>query len=73
LKASEIPFEGRIVAIADVFDALTSDRPYKEAWTFEEALALIEEQQGKHFDPALARLFMDLIPEIQAIRKKSEE
>ena len=73
LKESQIPFEGRIVAIADVFDALTSDRPYKEAWTFEQALALIEQQQGKHFDPALARLFMELIPEIQAIRKKSEE
>jgi putative two-component system response regulator len=72
LKASEIPFEGRIVAIADVFDALTSDRPYKEAWTLEHALALIEEQQGKHFDPTLARLFLELIPEIQNIRNKSE-
>jgi putative two-component system response regulator len=51
LKGEEIPIEGRIVAVADVFDALTSKRPYKEAWPVEQAMAFIEEQSGKHFDP----------------------
>lgn len=51
LKGEEIPIEGRIVAVADVFDALTSKRPYKEAWPVEKALDLIKEQSGKHFDP----------------------
>jgi len=73
LCEGEIPFEGRIVAIADVFDALTSDRPYKEAWAMEEALALIEREQGKHFDPTLARIFLELIPEIRRIRDKYKE
>ena len=73
LREREIPFEGRIVAIADVFDALTSDRPYKEAWTLESALALIEREQGKHFDPTLAKIFLELVPEIQEIRDKYKE
>lgn len=73
LHEGEIPFEGRIVAIADVFDALTSDRPYKEAWTMERALALIEREQGKHFDPTLARIFLELVPEILQIRDKYKE
>jgi len=73
LREAEIPFEGRIVAIADVFDALTSKRPYKEAWSMESALALIEREQGKHFDPTLARIFLELIPEIQEIREKYRE
>lgn len=51
LKGEEIPIEGRIVAVADVFDALTNKRPYKEAWTVEKTMELINEQSGKHFDP----------------------
>jgi putative two-component system response regulator len=51
LKGEAIPIEGRIVAVADVFDALTNKRPYKEAWTVEKTMALINEQSGKHFDP----------------------
>jgi putative two-component system response regulator len=73
LQEGEIPFEGRIVAIADVFDALTSDRPYKEAWTLESALSLIESEQGRHFDPTLARIFLELVPEIEEIREKYQE
>lgn len=51
LKGEAIPIEGRIVAVADVFDALTNKRPYKEAWSVEKTMALINEQSGKHFDP----------------------
>jgi putative two-component system response regulator len=55
-----IPLAGRIVAIADVFDALISERPYKRAWPLDEALAEITEQGGHHFDPAVVDAFMRL-------------
>lgn len=58
LKGEEIPLYGRIVAVADVFDALTSERPYKKAFTVEQALDMINEGSGKHFDPACVRAFM---------------
>jgi len=51
LQGEQIPIEARIVAVADVFDALTNKRPYKEAWTVEKTMDLIKEQSGKHFDP----------------------
>lgn len=51
LKANDIPLFGRIVAVADVFDALTSERPYKKAWALEDARRFLEEGRGKHFDP----------------------
>ncbi len=51
LQGMQIPIEGRIVAVADVFDALTNKRPYKEAWSVEKTMDLIKEQSGKHFDP----------------------
>jgi putative two-component system response regulator len=73
LREASIPLEGRIVAIADVFDALTSNRPYKKPWPLAKALALIEREQGKHFDPVLAQIFLELIPEIQEIREKYRE
>jgi len=59
LKGEEIPIFGRITAIADVFDALTSIRPYKKAWTFDKACILIEEEKNKHFDPVLVNLFIE--------------
>ena len=68
LKAEEISIEGRIVAIADVFDALTSKRPYKEAWSVEEAFDFIEKQAGIHFDPDLVRLFLANKDKILAVR-----
>ena len=52
LQGSAIPIEARIVAIADVFDALLSERPYKEAWPLERAMELIQSESGRHFDPA---------------------
>jgi putative two-component system response regulator len=53
LAGDQIPIEGRIAAVADVFDALTSHRVYKEAFTLEKALAILEEERGKQFDPPL--------------------
>jgi putative two-component system response regulator len=64
LKGEAIPIEGRICAIADVFDALTSVRPYKEAWSTSAALNFMEEQKGKHFDPELVDLFLSIIKEV---------
>lgn len=64
LKGEAIPRIGRIVAIADVFDALTSDRPYKKAWSVEAAVALLEQESGKHFDPMLVPLFLAHLDEI---------
>jgi putative two-component system response regulator len=55
-----IPYEARIVAIVDLFDALTSERPYKRAWPVELVLAEIKQQSGKHFDPDLVRAFLEL-------------
>ncbi len=57
IKGESIPIEGRITAIADVFDALTTKRPYKEAWPLEEAINYIHDQSGKAFDPALVKVF----------------
>jgi putative two-component system response regulator len=57
LKGEEIPLSGRIVAVVDVFDALTHDRPYKEAWTFEEAVSEIRRQGGRQFDPRVVEVF----------------
>ncbi len=70
LKGTEIPLSGRIVAIADVFDALTSERPYKKAWTEERAISLLEEEAGKHFDPELVPIFIACIPKVREIQQK---
>lgn len=67
LRGEEIPLYGRIVAIADVFDALTSIRPYKRAWSFEEAMELIKSEKGEHFDPVLVDLFIQSEVEIREI------
>jgi len=68
LAAHAIPESARIVAIADVFDALTMRRPYKEAWPLEKAVAVLKEDAGSHFDPELVALFVDILPEILAIK-----
>ncbi|MDY6929805.1 MAG: response regulator [Pseudomonadota bacterium] len=59
LAGKSIPVSGRIAALSDVFDALTSERPYKKAWPLAEAVQLIRDNRGKHFDPELAELFLD--------------
>ena len=69
LKGEDIPLEGRIVAIADVFDALVSVRPYKGAVPVEEALHYFDEQSGRHFDPTLVEAFRRALPEILRIKE----
>ena len=68
LAGTAIPLESRIVAVADVFDALTTVRPYKEAWSVDDALAYLQEQAGRHFDPALVAQFMTLRTVIEEVR-----
>ncbi len=73
LEGEEISLYGRIVAIADVFDALTSERPYKKAWSFEDATSLLEREKGKHFDPYLVNLFLSSQDEVMSIFKRFKE
>ncbi|HEX5225082.1 MAG TPA: HD domain-containing phosphohydrolase [Solirubrobacteraceae bacterium] len=61
LQGEAIPIEGRIVAVADVFDALTSDRVYRKAFSVEEAVQMMREQRGRHFDPVLLDAFMEVL------------
>jgi methanogenic corrinoid protein MtbC1 len=61
LKGEAIPIEGRIVAVADVFDALTSDRVYRKAFSIEDAVQMMREQRGRHFDPVLLDAFMEVL------------
>ena len=68
LKAEDIPIFGRITALADVFDALGSNRCYKKAWELEKVFEFIKEQKGKHFDPKLVELFFENIDQILKIR-----
>ncbi len=63
LKGEEIPLSARIFSVVDVWDALTSDRPYRPAWTREKALEYIKEQAGHHFDPQIAERFLELLQE----------
>ena len=69
LKGEEIPLVGRITAIADVFDALTSDRPYKKAWTVADAVALLESEKGEHFEAVLMEKFMEVLPQVLECRE----
>jgi putative two-component system response regulator len=73
LAGEAIPQAGRIAALADVFDALTSDRPYKKAWTIEAAVNQIRENSGKHFDPELVEVFLGVLPGIVEIRERFAE
>jgi len=61
LKGEAIPIEGRIVAVVDVFDALTSDRVYRKAFSVEDAVQMMREQRGRHFDPVLLDAFMEVL------------
>jgi putative two-component system response regulator len=70
LKGTEIPIAGRIAAVADVFDALTSKRPYKEPFSVERSLATITEGRGSHFDPEAVDAFLAIQEEILAIKKQ---
>lgn len=67
LPGEEIPLEGRICALADVFDALTTSRSYKSAWNIDRAVELIEDHSATHFDPGLVVAFRTALPEIERI------
>jgi putative two-component system response regulator len=69
LKGDDIHIFGRIVALADVFDALTHKRQYKDAWTINDAIDYIKENSGSHFDPSLVKILVDNIPEFLDIMK----
>ena len=73
MKGKVIPLVGRIVAIADVFDALTSERPYKKAWNVKDAINFIKEQRGQHFDPELVDVFISILDDILAIKEEYAE
>ncbi len=69
LKELQIPLEGRIAAICDVYDALVSARPYKEPWGTERAVEYLRQRRGHDFDPELVDAFLSILPEIDAIQK----
>jgi putative two-component system response regulator len=67
LAGEQIPIHGRIVALADVFDALTSRRPYKDPWPLDKTIAFLREQASRHFDPNLVEQFLSQMPEVTKI------
>lgn len=73
MSGEDIPLTARVVAIADVFDALTSERPYKNAWSIEDALAFLTDNVGSHFDPTLVPHFLDCLPNILKIHEKFKD
>lgn len=72
LAGEAIPMEGRITAICDVFDALTMTRPYKKEWGVDDACALLRAEAGRHFDPRLVGLFLEVLPDILAIKTEMD-
>lgn len=73
LRGEDIPRSGRVAAVCDVFDALTSTRPYRPAWSVEEALAEIRESSGSHFEPVLVEALMDVLPQILEIHRTFQD
>lgn len=73
LKGAEIPFEARIMALVDVFDALVSRRCYKEAFTFDKAFSIIKNESGSHFDPDLCKIFLQCRYDLEELYKSLEE
>lgn len=73
LSGEAIPLESRIVAVADVYDALTSERPYKQAWTAESALAYLLEHKGSHFDPLCVEAFVAQFAKVAEITQKLQD
>ncbi len=70
IAGENIPVSARIAAISDVFDALTSARPYKQAWPVEKAVKVIQEESGKHFEPIMVEIFIENLPEIIEIKER---
>ena len=69
LSGESIPIEGRITAVSDVFDALTTERPYKKPWPIEKVIELLKEESGKSFDPTLIDIFIDNLDEVMQIKE----
>ena len=69
LQGESIPIEGRITALSDVFDALTTIRPYKKAWTIDETIEYIKKMSGIQFDPQLVDVFVSKLDKIIEIKK----
>jgi putative two-component system response regulator len=70
LKGADIPLLGRVMAIIDVYDALVSERPYKKAFTHNDAVRIIMEESGSHFDPQIAAIFYEVNEQIASTREK---
>lgn len=70
LKGEKIPLVGRICGLCDMFDALTNERPYKEAWPFPLAVEEIKKESGRSFDPSLVENFLEILPDIHQIQEK---
>jgi HD-GYP domain-containing protein (c-di-GMP phosphodiesterase class II) len=70
LKGEEIPLFARVVAIADVYDALCSKRAYKEAWNEDEVLKVMKEESGNKFDPELIEAFFSVLPTLRSIKER---
>ena len=73
LKGEEIPLSARIMAVADVFDALVSRRSYKEGFTFDQAMAIIHDGSGTHFDPNVVKAFERARDEVEKIMLSHQE
>lgn len=73
LKGNSIPLMGRIVAVADVFDALTTKRPYKNSWPFKKGVTFLKSESGQHFDPEVIEAFLQCIDEIEIIYNRFSE
>jgi putative two-component system response regulator len=73
LATEEIPIEGRICAIADVFDALTSERPYRPAFPVEQAVDMLRAGRGSQFDPGLLDLFIENLDRILSAKQKTQQ
>ncbi len=72
LKGEQIPLAARLFAVVDVWDALRSDRPYRKAWADDRVMDYIKEESGKHFDPAVVNVFIELLQSTEAYGSKSE-
>jgi putative two-component system response regulator len=70
VRGTDIPLEGRIVAVADVFDALTSERVYKRAMSVMEAVEVIRQGRGTQFDPEVVDAFLDILDEVVAVQRR---
>jgi putative two-component system response regulator len=70
LAGNAIPLEGQVAAVADVFDALTSHRPYRRAFPIDKAVEIMRGERGRHFDPRLVDLFLENVDEVTELRER---